>query len=126
MAIRKRKVTRLDSNYMHQYDAYIERHRRKKQRLMRRLVLFSMIALFALGSLATYHFKQRSVHAEKAEQFEQLTNELTTLKEEEKSFNEEIVLLNDDEYILEIARTNYFFSKKGELIFKIPDESPSY
>lgn len=111
---------------MNQYDAYIVRQKRKKQRLMRRLVLFSMIALFIVGGLATYHFKQRVVHAEKAEKFEQLTEELAKLEEDEKNYHEEIGLLNDDEYILEIARTNYFFSKKGELIFKIPDESPSY
>lgn len=111
---------------MNQYDAYIERQKRKKQRLMRRLVLFSIIALFIVGGLTTYHFKQRVVHAEKTEQYEKLKEELATLKEQEKDYKEEIGLLNNDDYILEIARTNYFFSKKGELIFKIPDESPSY
>lgn len=126
MASREKKITRLDSSYMNQYDAYIERQKRKKQRLMRRLVLFSMMALFIIGGLTTYHFKQRVVHADKVEQYEQLTDELASLKEAEKNYTEEIGLLNNDEYILEIARTNYFFSKKGELIFKIPDESPSY
>ena len=126
MTKRKKKVTRLDSSYMNQYDAYIDRQNRKKQRLFRRLVLFSMIALLAIGSLATHHFKQRALYAEKNEQYEQLTDQLTTLKVEEDNFNEEILLLNNEEYVLEIARTNYFFSKKGELIFKIPDESPSY
>lgn len=126
MAKRKKKIARLDSSYMNQYDAYVERQKKKKQRLKRRLMLFSMIALFVIGGLATYHFKQRVVHADKVEQYEQLQEELVSLKEAEKNYKEEIGLLNDDEYILEIARTNYFFSKKGELIFKIPDESPSY
>lgn len=119
-------MTRLDSNYMDQYNVYIDRKKRKKERLFRRLIAFTLITLFAIGSLTTYHIKQRVIHAEKAEQYEELTADLATLKNEEKYLNEEIGLLNDDEYILEIARTNYFFSKKGELIFKIPDESPSY
>src|SRR5690625_790814 len=111
---------------MQQYDAYMERQKRKKQRLIRRLVLFSIIAVIAIGSMATYHIKQRVLQAEKSEQYEQLEDELVTLEEKEKNYREEIELLNDEEYVLEIARTNYFFSKKGELIFKIPDEDPSY
>src|SRR5699024_1692449 len=62
----KKKITRLDSNYMQQYDAYMERQKRKKQRLIRRLVLFSIIAVIAIGSMATYHIKQRVLQAEKS------------------------------------------------------------
>lgn len=126
MSIRKRTVTRLDSKYMQQYDAYMERQNRKKKRLIRRLVLFSIIALLTIGSITTYHIKQRILHAEKKEQYEQLEKQLATLENEEKDLEEEISLLNNEEYVLEIARTNYFFSKKGELIFKILDENPSY
>jgi cell division protein DivIC len=126
LSAREKTVTRLDSNYMHQYDVYIERQKRKKQRLIRRLVLFSLIALLAIGSLTTYHFKQRDLRAEKMEEYEQLQDELATLKKDEKNMKEEITLLNDEEYVLEIARTNYFFSKEGELIFNIPQEKPSY
>jgi len=126
MSKKGKTVTRLNSNYMQQYDVYIERQQRKRQRLYRRLVLFSLIAVLAIGSMATYHFKQRMLQAEKREQYEQLEDKFTTLKQEEESYQEEIELLNNDEYILEIARTNYFFSKEGELIFKIGDESPSY
>lgn len=124
--MKKKAVTRLESSYLQQYDVYIERQKRKKQRLIRRLVLFLFITLLTFGSLTTYHIKQRIVHAEKQEQYEQLEEELVTLKKVEADLVEEIDLLNDEEYVLEIARTNYFFSKKGELIFKIIDEDPTY
>lgn len=126
MSSKKKTVTRLDSNYMQQYDAYIERQKRKKQRLIRRLVLFSMIAMIVIGSMTSYHIKQRVVQAEKEDQYEQLEGKLATLKEQAVNMNEEINLLNDEDYVLDIARTNYFFSKKGELIFKLPDEDPAY
>ncbi|SFB31815.1 cell division protein DivIC [Lentibacillus halodurans] len=126
MPLKKKNVTRLDSNYMQQYDAYIERQKRKKQRLVRRLVLFSIVAAIAFGSLVTYHINQRALHEEKEEQYEQLQSEMATLEKEEQNLKEEIKLLNNEEYVLDIARTNYFFSKEGELIFKIPDEDPSY
>ncbi len=124
--MKKKTVTRLESSYLQQYDVYIERQKRKKQRLIRRLVLFLFITFLAFGSLTAYHIKQRIVHAEKQEQYEQLEEELVALKEEESDLVEEIDLLNDEEYVLEIARTNYFFSKKGELIFKIIEEDPTY
>ncbi|WP_099158887.1 FtsB family cell division protein [Virgibacillus ndiopensis] len=126
MSTKKKTVTRLDSNYMQQYDAHIERQKKKKKRLIRRLVLFSIVTVIVIGSMATYHVNQRALQAEKKDQYEQLQDKLATLKKQEENYREEINLLEDEEYVLEIARTNYFFSKEGELIFKIPDEDPSY
>lgn len=122
----KEKVSKLHPGYMQQHNAHEQRQKRRKQRLTRRLVLFFMVTLLVLGTMVTYHLKQRDIQAEKKEQYEEMEDTLTSLKKQEESLSEEINLLNDDEYVLEIARTNYFFSKKGELIFKIPDEEPSY
>lgn len=126
MSQKEKSVTRLNSGYMKKYDAYVERQHRKRKRLTRRLVLFSIIVVIAFGSMATYHLKQRELHASKTEEYVELEEELALLKQKENYLNEEIELLKDDEYILDIARTNYFFSKKGELIFKIPNQDPSY
>ncbi|WP_200411059.1 FtsB family cell division protein [Virgibacillus salexigens] len=126
MASDKQTVTRLDSNYMQQYDAYVDRQKRKKKRLIRRLVLFSLIAVIAFGSMATYHIKQCVLHAEKTEEYEALQQDLAELEKQENNLKEEVELLKDEDYVLQIARTNYFFSKEGELIFKIPEEDPSY
>lgn len=88
--------------------------------------MFATIAMVAIGSMAVYHVKQRELYAEKKEAYEQLEDELATLKGKEADYKEEIELLKDEDYVLEIARTNYFFSKEGELIFKIAEEEPSY
>lgn len=126
MSKEKKTVTRLDSNFVQQYDAYIERQKRKKQRLIRRLVLFSIVTALVIGGMVAYHLNQRTLHAEKTEQYEQLEAEHADLIQEEAELTEEIELLNDENYVLDIARTNYFLTKKGELIFKLPDEDPSY
>lgn len=124
--MQNKNVTKLNSNYMNQYDAYIERQKRKKQRLIRRLVLFATLAVLLVGGMAVYHVKQRVLHAEKAEEYRVLQEELANLEREEEKYKEEISLLNDEEYILEIARTKYFLSKEGELIFKTPEDDSSY
>ena len=126
MSTQKKTVTRLDSPYMQQYDAYVERQGKKRKRLYRRLVLFSIVVLVAFGGMTAYHMKQRSVQAEKQEQYADLQETLSTLEKQEENLNEEIDLLKDEDYVLDIARTNYFFSDKGETIFKVPDEDPSY
>ncbi|ELK48357.1 septum formation initiator family protein [Halobacillus sp. ACCC02827] len=119
-------VARMDSTYMKHYDAYMDRHQRKKKRLIRRLVMFALLVTVVAGSMGVYHWKQQSVYAEKNEQYEQLQQEMAALKKEENGLEQEIELLNDEDYVLQIARTNYFFSKEGEIIFKMPNEDPSY
>ncbi|WP_281659560.1 septum formation initiator family protein [Halobacillus sp. Cin3] len=119
-------VARLDSTYMQHYDAYMDRHQRKKKRLIRRLAMFALLVSIVAGSMVFYHVKQQSLYAQKHEEFEQLKQDMSVLEKEEKDLKEEIDLLNDEEYVLQIARTNYFFSKEGEIIFKMPDEDPSY
>ncbi|MFG6150762.1 FtsB family cell division protein [Halobacillus sp. B23F22_1] len=122
----KSSVTRMDSTYMKNYDAHMERHARKKKRLMRRIMLFSLLVIIVAGSMAFYHFQQRALHAEKVEEYKQLQADMDELQQEEKNLNEEIELLNNEEYVLQIARSNYFFSKDGEIIFKMPNDAPSY
>ncbi|MFZ3579241.1 FtsB family cell division protein [Virgibacillus sp. DJP39] len=126
MTAKKKTITRLSSDYMEQYDAQKGRQLKKRQRLIRRLVLFSIVAVIAIGSMATYHVKQRALQAEKQEQYEQTKEKMAKLENKEAELKEEIQLLQNEEYVLEIARTNYFFSKEGELIFKLPDTEPSY
>ena len=123
---KQNSVTKLNSNYMQVYEVRMGRKRLKRQRLIRRLALLAVVVLIMFGGLATYHVKQRNLQADKREEYAQLKEEHAALKKEESRLTEEIGLLKDEDYVLEIARTNYFFSKEGEMIFKIPNENPSY
>lgn len=120
-------IAQIQSEYMNQYNAKVARDQRRKKRLMQRLIMFSVVVAIVFGTMTMYHVNQRSIHAEKAEEFEQLQKQMTFLDKQEKELQEEIDLLSDKEYILDIARTNYFLSKKGELIFQVQDgEDLSY
>jgi len=107
---------------MNKYNAEVERKRRRKKRLTQRLVFASVVIVVTFGFLLSYHVKQRSLYAEKQERYDELIEQKSILEKEEKNLLEEIDLLKDEEYILDIARTNYFLSKEGELIFQLPEE----
>lgn len=115
-------ITEMQSEYMEKYNTQLARHQRRKKHLRQRLVAFGLVIVVVFGALAVYHLKQRSISAEKTEQYILLSEQMAKLELEEEGLREEIALLSDDAYILDIARTKYFLSKKGDLIFQVEDE----
>lgn len=107
---------------MNKYDAQKERARRRKKQLYQRLIIVGAGFAVIFAVMITYHFKQRIQHANMQEEYQSLIDKADGLEKQENALLEEIDLLNDDEYILDIARTNYFLSKKGELIFQVEDQ----
>ena len=63
---------------------------------------------------------------EKQAEYQQLNEKMTQLTNRNETLKEEVEKLSDIDYLLQIARKDYFFSKDGEIIFKLPDEEPSY
>ena len=120
-------VRRIKSQYVNEYHEQLKRSQLRKKYLMRRLTIATVLMTVIVGFFFVYHFGQRATYADKKQEYEQLSNEAAQLKAEKDSLLEEINLLKDDDYILDIARTNYFLSKDGELIFQIEeDDSQSY
>lgn len=120
-------IMQIESQYVNQYNAQVARQERRRQRLMRRLIFFGVVVVVVFGALTIYHINQRSLLAEKQEQFDELSKQMAKLELEETGLREEISLLSDEEYILDIARTNYFLSNEGDLIFQVQElEERSY
>ncbi len=119
----KDTVTRMKSDYIQEYEAQERKEKRRRKAILKRLVVFSTLAVLVLGSLTIYHFKQRSIQANIESEYTELQEEMNQLEKEEKDLMEEIALLKDEDYILELARTNYFLSKEGELIFLTDDSN---
>ena len=120
---KRENIKRMNSAYMDHYDMQMERMKRRKKRFIRRFSMVSLVMLLGFAFLFTYHMKQRATYAEALEEYEALSEEMAGHEATEKSLREEIELLNDEEYILDIARSNYFLSKKGEIIFQIDKDS---
>ncbi|MBE4906676.1 septum formation initiator family protein [Bacillus luteolus] len=125
-AIRKQKVTQIQTPYVTNYEQSEQKNNMKRKGLFRRLIAFAIFAAIISYGLISTLVAQSAVIREKETERQLLDEQLVKLKEEQIYLEEEIVKLNDDEYIAKIARRDYFLSKDGEIIFKIADESSSY
>ncbi|MFJ5752167.1 septum formation initiator family protein [Peribacillus frigoritolerans] len=119
-SLRKRKVAKIENPYVAQQEKKVQTVEKKKRGLMRRLTLYSVFAavflIFAVSTLIT----QNVALDEKVQQKQEFKGKLAELKKDETLLKEEIVKLNDDDYIAKIARRDYFLSEKGEIIFTLP------
>ena len=116
----KYTVTSLDNNYMKQQEFSERTSARRRKLLIRRLSVFLVLAIavctILISTLVSSESALKSKQAEKA----QMEEKLAKLEKRQSMLENEIVKLNDDEYIAKLARTEYFLSDKGEIIFNIP------
>ncbi|RPF51212.1 FtsB family cell division protein [Aquisalibacillus elongatus] len=122
----KRNVTKIESQYVQEKEQQLATKSKEKKRLFRRLIAFGVLFSLVMGFLLVNHINQRAQMEEKQEEYHERVATLEEYKEENQDLQREVELLSDVEYILQIARKDYFFSKDGEIIFKLPDEDPSY
>lgn len=121
-AVRKRNVTKIESSYVQQQEHAGMAFARKKKLLIRRLSVFFAFALFVSYFMVSSILSQASMLDQKASQKKQLEKQLAELKSQQQILKEDIVKLNDDEYIAKLARKEYFLSHKNEIIFNIPEK----
>ncbi len=54
-------------------------------------------------------------------EIDKLKKEVAIVKKEKKDLQNEVSLLNDDDYVTRYARENYVFTKDGEQVVILPD-----
>ncbi|WP_078556501.1 FtsB family cell division protein [Bacillus alkalicellulosilyticus] len=120
---RKRKVRELDSSYIRQYEQVSDEKIRKQKGLIRRLTALFLIGA-VVGTMITMaiHTQVKALE-EKEEQKQELQAKLKELEDEQSFLEQEVINYNDLEYIAEVARRDYFLSKEGETLFKLPNAS---
>lgn len=117
-----KEVRKIENEYTKE-QARINRLNRKSSKIVRkRMTVFGGILLAILLFLTLLLFMQMNTNrALKQEQAKQ-TVELEKLKDKEIVLKERLKQLNSKEYIEKIARSEYFLSNDGEVIFKIPEK----
>lgn len=119
-SLRNKKIAKIQSSYIEQREKKLQQKMKNRIGLKRRLIAFAIVALVFLGVTVSTMLSQASALNEKQEKKEKLTTKLHSLEKEQQLLEEEIIKLNDDEYIAKIARRDYFLSNEGEVIFNLP------
>lgn len=98
----------------------------KKEKLHDTLILFIMGTLFLYGAFAL--IKSVQINQEQKRLAEQVEVKKDVVAGEEKAIanlENQVSLLKDDDYIAKLARSRYYLSKDGEMIFSLPEDNDS-
>ena len=95
---------------------------RKARRRLLAIMIVGLLMVVPLGiNVVKNLFEIRSLDGKIAE-----TKEINvTLAEENQNLKVKVGLLQDDEYVAKLARSRYYLSKDGELIFSLPEDNRS-
>ena len=121
-AEQKKSVSKIQTTYVKQQEYAEIASARKKKLLVRRLAMFLVLASILSYLMISSSISQTAKLKTKMAQKKELDHQLTELNKQQDILNENIIKLNDDDYIAKLARKEYFFSEKNEIIFNIPDE----
>ncbi|HFK1120864.1 TPA: septum formation initiator family protein [Listeria monocytogenes] len=119
----KSKVARIENRYIKDTATMKKTRCRRRIALFRRLAFMAIIFAVVGGLLTITYTKQVLTLKEKKEKQVQVDKKMVAMKDEQDSLNEQIKKLHNDDYIAKLARSEYYLSKDGEIIFNIPEEN---
>ena len=117
------KVVRLLNNYTKKRDSEKKQLASETRVSRRRTMVFGSILLGIAIVLLRVAFNQKQVNSELHEEVLATTEVLEGKNKQHSDLEQQIRQLNDDNYILRIARSEFFLSEEGELIFNLPDKN---
>jgi len=121
-ASKRKVVTSLETNYMKQQEQSLKKQARRKKLFVRRMTIFVVLTLtLSYLSISTLISRNSLLQAKEKEKAK-LVKQLSALEQEQASLENEVVKLHDKEYINKLARSEYFLSDDGDIIFNIPEK----
>ncbi|RNF38342.1 FtsB family cell division protein [Planococcus salinus] len=114
------EVASIRNDYVRSVEQEEQRKQAHKVRLFRRLSLFGIVVLMASIWIGSTIYAQSQTISEKEQARDEALMTLQQMEEEQARLEEQILLLNDDEYLAKMARSEYFLSEEGEIIFALP------
>ena len=91
----------------------------EKRRVFVLFIFFSLLIIYMFSTIVIY-WKKILTNVNEKKRLEIL---YTDLLNKEKLLENDVVRLQDPEYVAKYAREKYLYSKDGELIIKIIDEN---
>lgn len=100
-------------------DPVVDKGKKNKRRRVKLLGLFMVAFLIWASSL---WLDQREVLQTKTQELEAVKLKVQEANEEQLEISYQIKRLQDKDYIAEVARRDFFLSRPGEMIFKVPEK----
>ncbi|SDI12339.1 cell division protein DivIC [Alteribacillus persepolensis] len=127
MLSEKKKVTKINESYVQEKEQeqarLQEAYTKKRRGLVRRLTALSAVGVIIAVIFTVLLVSQWSTLEAKKSERAELEAQLEDLKAEESRLQEEVQNYQDLDYIAEVARRDYYLTKPGETLFKVPDQS---
>ncbi|WP_298834225.1 septum formation initiator family protein [uncultured Planococcus sp.] len=117
-----REVTSIRNDYVRSVEIEGARKKAHRIRLFRRLTVFGVLVLMATIWVGSTIYAQTQTMSEKEELREEALLKLEEVEKQQSQLEEQILLLNDEEYLAKLARKDYFLSDEGEIIFTTPHD----
>lgn len=89
----------------------------------RRLTILTTLLVFLIVLLGASFFSNWATILENKKEAARLNDEYKELLERETALKSEVTKLQDPDYVARYAREKYLYSKSGEMIIRIPDDS---
>ena len=90
------------------------------KKTVKRVLVFGIFSLVAISFVSVTLINIVNQIVDKYKEADELEKKMAILTEEEENLNNEILKLQDKDYLARYAREKYFYSKNGELIIRIP------
>ena len=85
--------------------------------------LLMAVVIAIAGSLILQIVGQLNQAGKIEAQIVEAKKEEVKVKEQQKSLVQQVELLQQDDYVAKLARSEYYLSKSGEIIFNTPDDA---
>ncbi|MGE8207406.1 FtsB family cell division protein [Heyndrickxia sp. NPDC080065] len=116
----RKNIAPMENNYIKQQQVKERALVRRRKLLFRRLTLFVILTSTIFYFLTSTLISRNDLLTEKKREKAKLEKSLAKLDKKRTLLQDEVVKLNDKEYIAKLARSEYFLSDDGEIIFNIP------
>ena len=93
------------------------------KKTVKRVLVFGIFSIAAISFVGVTVYNIVNQIMDKYKEAAELEEKMVKLDEEEEDLNNEILKLQDKDYLARYAREKYFYSKNGELIIRIPTEN---
>lgn len=118
----KPSVTQMNNEYVQSKAKDEKRHQKFKLIFRRRVLFYSAVATLVIGILVFNLVKQQHLLATNKKQSANIQTKYNHLMQQETAYKEQVEQLKDPEYVAKLARSEYYLSKNGEIIFTIPSK----